>query len=918
MKGTGKRIGLGVIQHIAMGLAAVIILGLAQNCVILVENLYGEEKRHQIDLYEDAESFEDTAVFSDMFDNAVSDLTTLVVIKGQFETAGAYNGDKLVDVTAFVNRREQVSSCPITAVYSLDNLVRWGKNGYSMSQKTFTKKDFVNYFNDDLLSIEHFYLDEQTETLRYRGELTGESESESSYWDQFMEPDRQGEEAISPEELAIVAAERIQRLMEVYNNYLEYNEDKLVDMAFSYLVTHMDKPVTTSEDDGVDQVHLEMLRPRYATTDGVLQIVDMADNWIDYCSLENNIIDTIDSISGNYTLYESRNDLYARGNTNLSYLVRVPNGKEYIDYSNMADVLLTEDIAEIDNYFEDIGKYISYSVDDVDCVGNVNISDEKMLHMVDTHSYAYPEGTTIWIGVDTDFSIEGDQFEIGYRAYQNTVSRMSYYLIMIGACLVVWFAVFSYLTYTAGRIRRPDGEVEWYLNGFDRIYTEFTALICVLLALAGRRVFNILSSISLSRPELWPEKFFWEYDRAAAHYLWLYGIVCGFLFSFLWSVLWFSLVRRIKSGNLWQDSLLHLMWEKFIRGIYMVVYHKSTTVRTLIPYNLFLLINVSCAAGVYVYIDHEYIPMLLLAAVLIFDAAVGMVLFRRNAEMVEIMDAIKRIRAGEVDCQLEADKLHGENREIAEAVNNIGEGIRSAVATSMKDERMKADLITNVSHDIKTPLTSIISYVDLLKRQKIETEPAKSYIDILDSKSQRLKQLTDDLVEASKISSGNIVLEKERLNLSELLNQSLGEFSEKFEEKKLQAVFEGGDAAAYVYADSRRMWRVIENLFNNLYKYAMEGTRVYIAVGVNEGIVEMSIKNISQMQLNVKSDDLTERFIRGDASRTTEGTGLGLSIAKSLVEAHDGEFKIDLDGDLFKVIVRMEEYREQVQPKSEE
>ena len=157
-----------------------------------------------------------------------------------------------------------------------------------------------------------------------------------------------------------------------------------------------------------------------------------------------------------------------------------------------------------------------------------------------------------------------------------------------------------------------------------------------------------------------------------------------------------------------------------------------------------------------------------------------------------------------MDYKLEADSLHGSNKELADAVNNIGEGIRKAVKTSMKDEQMKTDLITNVSHDIKTPLTSIINYVDLLKRLKIEQEPAKNYIDILDNKAQRLKQLTDDLVEASKISSGNIVLNREKLNLTELINQGIGEFSERLEERGLQVVFETDDIAACIFAEIGR------------------------------------------------------------------------------------------------------------------
>ena len=278
--------------------------------------------------------------------------------------------------------------------------------------------------------------------------------------------------------------------------------------------------------------------------------------------------------------------------------------------------------------------------------------------------------------------------------------------------------------------------------------------------------------------------------------------------------------------------------------------------------------------------------------------------------MAEIVDAIKRIRKGEVDYQLDGDKMHGENKEIAEAVNNIGEGIRKAVETSVKDERMKSDLITNVSHDIKTPLTSIINYVDLLKREKIESEPARSYIQILEAKSLRLKQLTDDLVEASKISSGNIEYQREPLNVVELLNQSVGEFSEKFEAQNLKVILEAEKKEeAVIYADSRRMWRIIENLFHNICKYTMPSTRVYLETDVEDEAVVLTMKNISQVQLQIRTEDLTERFIRGDVSRTTEGSGLGLFIAKSLTQAQGGSLQVALDGDLFKVRLEFPRYR---------
>ena len=235
----------------------------------------------------------------------------------------------------------------------------------------------------------------------------------------------------------------------------------------------------------------------------------------------------------------------------------------------------------------------------------------------------------------------------------------------------------------------------------------------------------------------------------------------------------------------------------------------------------------------------------------------------------------------------------------------------------MKDERLKADLITNVSHDIKTPLTSIINFVNLLKREEIQDERIRGYIDVLDSKSQRLKQLTDDLVEASKISSGNISLQMERINFAELVNQTCGEFADKFRERCLEIVRNMPEKPVYIEADSRRIWRVVENLFSNACKYALEGTRVYLEIRtIREGEREFAIfsmKNISAQALNIPADELTERFIRGDISRSSEGSGLGLSIAKNLTELQKGKFEIYLDGDLFKVLLTfpcLEEGRE--------
>ena len=248
-------------------------------------------------------------------------------------------------------------------------------------------------------------------------------------------------------------------------------------------------------------------------------------------------------------------------------------------------------------------------------------------------------------------------------------------------------------------------------------------------------------------------------------------------------------------------------------------------------------------------------------------------------------------------------QLTGEQRTIAEYINRIGDGLDAAVENSVKNERMKTELITNVSHDIKTPLTSIINYIDLLKREHPTDPKICGYLDILEEKAQRLKNLTEDVVEASKASTGNISLEMADLNFVELVHQVIGEFEEKFREKNLTLMVHFEDEEAIICADGRRLWRVLENVFGNVAKYAMENTRVYAEMKVEKPAVTFSLKNISAQPLNISADELTERFIRGDVSRNTEGSGLGLSIAKSLTELQGGEFRLYLDGDLFKVTI---------------
>ena len=383
--------------------------------------------------------------------------------------------------------------------------------------------------------------------------------------------------------------------------------------------------------------------------------------------------------------------------------------------------------------------------------------------------------------------------------------------------------------------RRAKDDKTIYLGNIDRIFTDVQLVLFVLSAYLTGYMARGLK----------------EMDFAFSGLLVAAGTL-GYLLDSVFLLFYLSLVRRSKDNSVWHHSLLFLVY-RFCR----TVLNKSANPK----------------------------------------------LFTRKArERYEIQKAVEAIAAGALDTRLDVELFHGREKELALAVNSIREGLSEAIKDSTRNERMKADLITNVSHDIKTPLTSIVNYVDLLKRENLENENVRNYIRILDEKSQRLKQLTEDLVEASKISSGNVKLDMQTIDFIELLYQTGGEFNERFEARGLTIVTKLPSQSVMVKADGRQLYRAIENLYTNAAKYALENTRVYVELEVEGERAVFSIKNISKSILPPQEGgalDLTERFVRGETSRTTEGSGLGLSIAKNLTTLMGGEFEIRVDGDMF-------------------
>lgn len=286
-----------------------------------------------------------------------------------------------------------------------------------------------------------------------------------------------------------------------------------------------------------------------------------------------------------------------------------------------------------------------------------------------------------------------------------------------------------------------------------------------------------------------------------------------------------------------------------------------------------------------------FIVNALLAAALIYTAICAK----------KLLTAGHKLAAGDESCVVDTAKLYGPFREHGENLNTIRDGVSLAVEARMRSEHFRTELITNVSHDIKTPLTSIINYVDLLGKEKPENEKMREYIDVLQRQSARLKKLIDDLLEASKASTGNLTVNAEPCDVGVLLDQTLGEYGEKLSAAGLEPVLTKPEKPVIIMADGRHMWRIFDNLLNNICKYSQRGTRVYLEVCERDGKAVVTFRNISSRQLNISSDELMERFVRGDSSRNTEGSGLGLNIAQSLAQLQKGTMELTVDGDLFKV-----------------
>ncbi len=375
------------------------------------------------------------------------------------------------------------------------------------------------------------------------------------------------------------------------------------------------------------------------------------------------------------------------------------------------------------------------------------------------------------------------------------------------------------------------------------------------------------------------------------------SVFAGIIAFCVFIVFMLSFSVRVKCGKWWKNTILyricHLM-KKIIEGImhYIGLWAKAVIIFggwTLIE--LFLMVRLQ---------DYDSVMVIFLLGKLV-EAAV---LFIVVKQLYKLQVGSRQLAQGDFTQKIDTRKMFWEFKKHAENLNSVGEGMTKAVNERMKSERFKTELITNVSHDIKTPLTSIINYVDLLEKTEIQDETQKEYLDVLKRQSARLKKLIEDLIEASKASTGNLPVNKEDLEADVFLTQIAGEFEEKLAARGLELILNKPEGTVHVDADGRHLWRVVDNLMNNICKYALPNSRVYVNLEETKDEVTMTFRNISQYPLNISSDELMERFARGDSSRNTEGNGLGLSIAGSLMELMKGKLELYVDGDLFKVVLK--------------
>lgn len=826
--------------------------------------------------------FEESQEFNYMVENYMDDVLTQIRLENLFETDGMMNRNKEIDVMEY-SKNDTANGENVSGIaYSLEELINWGEDFDSAESDNYAKNSVIVCQKPEG-TYEYYYTSDFM--TRVESGVFDIIMQDGSDVDGFLQELQNGK----------------------YTSSGFYNFD-IVDMEGNILYTDCWN---------FGSALIEKYAPQGA--ENLLQVVNNSPRLNGKLSvIYDDLAYTLGNIYSDYQNYQMGFEHLEEGNTNFTYIYAnndtkkvVTNKTSYENYAelekNVQNLISEKDV----KYMVIYPKLKNFN-------SNMNVSKSDKWEKLRSYSSEKKWNSVFAVAVDTTYTIQ-DQFYQNKVAYDNNIPYFKGTTWLLVLSIILFLGATIWLTLEAGRTAEDE---ELHLNGFDHWKTEIAAVLIVLIWIVGSYIGihfwngNIYTMINDIPTYLKDGGTYFEYYYArgmdvssaymsASLYLpslsiaelaeiYFYGVFtlgCFFMG-------YVSLIKRIKGRNLWKNSLLRVI----VRFIYKIYDNRKKTTKTVLLLCGFFLVQ-----GIAV-LFRNGVTMLL---VLLADVGVFYVVLNGLLLKEKLKKGIEEIALGNMEYQIPLQGLRGENLKLAEMINGIANGFHMAVEEAMKNERLKTDLITNVSHDIKTPLTSIINYVAILKQSDIADPKIQGYLDILEAKAQRLKTLTEDVVEASKVSSGNISLEYMDVDLVEMIQQTEGEMAEKFEARNLKMIVNLPAEPAVVHVDGRRMWRVLENIFGNAAKYAMPGTRVYADLKLEEDTVDLSLKNVSEHQLNISADELTERFIRGDLSRSSEGSGLGLSIAQSLTTMQGGTFNLYLDGDLFRVNIRFPRVKKQ-------
>ena len=826
--------------------------------------------------------FEESQEYNYIVENYMDEVLTQIRLENLFESDGMMNRNKEIDVMEY-SKNDTANGENVSGIaYSLEELINWGEDFDSAESDNYAKNSVIVCQKPEG-TYEYYYTSDFM--TRVESGVFDIIMQDGSDVDGFLQELQNGK----------------------YTSSGFYNFD-IVDMEGNILYTDCWN---------FGSALIEKYAPQGA--ENLLQVVNNSPRLNGKLSvIYDDLAYTLGNIYSDYQNYQMGFEHLEEGNTNFTYIYANNDTKKVVtnktSYENYAE--LEKNVQNLIS--EKDVKYMVIYPKLKDFNSNMNVSKSDKWEKLRSYSSEKKWNSVFAVAVDTTYTIQ-DQFYQNKVAYDNNIPYFKGTTWLLVLSIILFLGATIWLTLEAGRTAEDE---ELHLNGFDHWKTEIAAVLIVLIWIVGSYIGihfwngNIYTMINDIPTYLKDGGTYFEYYYArgmdvssaymsASLYLpslsiaelaeiYFYGVFtlgCFFMG-------YVSLIKRIKGRNLWKNSLFRVI----VRFIYKIYDNRKKTTKTVLLLCGFFLVQ-----GIAV-LFRNGVTMLL---VLLADVGVFYVVLNGLLLKEKLKKGIEEIALGNMEYQIPLQGLRGENLKLAEMINGIANGFHMAVEEAMKNERLKTDLITNVSHDIKTPLTSIINYVAILKQSDIADPKIQGYLDILEAKAQRLKTLTEDVVEASKVSSGNISLEYMDVDLVEMIQQTEGEMAEKFEARNLKMIVNLPAEPAVVHVDGRRMWRVLENIFGNAAKYAMPGTRVYADLKLEEDTVDLSLKNVSEHQLNISADELTERFIRGDLSRSSEGSGLGLSIAQSLTTMQGGTFNLYLDGDLFRVNIRFPRVKKQ-------